>query len=120
MEFHIARQTRDRYQFDDVLFSLTGNVIFANFHAARVFAQKMNQKRNLVNFPEQAVRAAHVNAMGLVDEILLYLAPGILGDSARGMFNLPELADLERKRLVQFGDVRMIDSDIRILAKVIN
>jgi glycosidase len=70
MEFHIARQTRDRYQFDDTLFSLTGNVIFANFHAARVFAQKMNQKRDLVNFPEQAVRAGQINALGLIDEIL--------------------------------------------------
>jgi glycosidase len=70
MEFHIARQTRDRYQFDDALFGLTGNVIFANFHAARVFAQKMNQKRDLVNFPEQAIHAAHLNAMGLIDELL--------------------------------------------------
>jgi glycosidase len=74
MEFHIARQTRDRYQFDDALFSLTGNVIFANFHAARVFAQKMNQKRDLVNFPEQAVRAGQINAMGLIDEILHQIA----------------------------------------------
>ncbi len=74
MEFHIARQTRDRYQFDDALFSLTGNVIFANFHAARVFAQKMNEKRDLVNFPEQAVRAGQINAMGLIDEILHQIA----------------------------------------------
>jgi hypothetical protein len=36
------------------------------------------------------------------------------------MFDLPELADLERKRLVQFGDVRAVGRDIRILAKVIN
>jgi diaminohydroxyphosphoribosylaminopyrimidine deaminase/5-amino-6-(5-phosphoribosylamino)uracil reductase len=57
---------------------------------------------------------------GLVDEVLIYLAPSILGDSARGMFDLPELADLERKRLVQFGDVRAVGRDIRILAKVIN
>ena len=70
MEFHIARQTRDRYQFDDLLFSLTGNVVFANFHAARVFAQKMNLRRDLVTFPEQAVHAAQINAMGLIDEIL--------------------------------------------------
>jgi Alpha amylase, catalytic domain len=74
MEFHIARQTRDRYQFDDALFSLTGNVIFANFHAARVFAQKMNLKRDLVTFPEQAVKAAQINAMGLIDEILHQVA----------------------------------------------
>jgi diaminohydroxyphosphoribosylaminopyrimidine deaminase/5-amino-6-(5-phosphoribosylamino)uracil reductase len=57
---------------------------------------------------------------GLVDEILIYLAPSILGDSACGMFKLPELADLERKRLVQFGDVRTIGRDIRILARVVN
>ncbi len=69
-EFHVSRQARDRYQFDESLFSLSGNVIFANFHGARQFAQKMNQKRNLVNFPEQAVRAGQINALGLVDEIL--------------------------------------------------
>ncbi len=73
MEFHISRQARDRYQFDASLFTLNGNVVLANFHAARVFAQKMNQKRDLVNFPEQAVRAGQINAMGLIDEILHYV-----------------------------------------------
>ncbi len=70
MEFHISRLSRDRYQFEDALFALTGNVIFANFHAVRAFAQKMNQKRDLVRFPEQAVQAGQLNAMGLIDEIL--------------------------------------------------
>ncbi len=69
-EFHISRQARVRYQFDQTLFNLQGNVIFANFHAARLFAQKMNQTRDLVNFPEQAVRAGQINALGLIDEIL--------------------------------------------------
>jgi hypothetical protein len=68
-EFHVSRQSRDRYQFDQSFFQLTGNVIFANFHAARVFAQRMNDKRDLVNFPEQAVKAGQLNAMGLLDEI---------------------------------------------------
>ncbi len=70
MEFHISRHARDRYRFDDTLFSITGNVIFANFHAARIFAQKINRKKDLANFPEQAVKAGQVNAMGLIDEIL--------------------------------------------------
>ncbi len=74
MEFHISHQARDRYQFDQTLFSISGNVIFANFHASRVFAQKMNQKRDLVSFPEQAVKAGQINAMGLIDEILHYVA----------------------------------------------
>ncbi len=73
MEFHIARRARDRYQFDQSLFSLNGNVILANFHAARLFVQKINQKRDLVRFPEQAVKAGQINAMGLIDEILHYV-----------------------------------------------
>ncbi len=68
-EFHVSRQSRDHYQFDQFFYQLTGNVIFANFHAARVFAQRMNEKRDLANYPEQAVRAGQVNAMGLIDEI---------------------------------------------------
>ena len=37
-EFHVSRRARDRYQLDDALFTITGNVVFANFRAARVFA----------------------------------------------------------------------------------
>ncbi len=73
-EFHIARKARDRYAFDQTLYASTGNVIFANFHAARVFAQRMNDKRDLVHFPEKTVRAAQLNAMGLIDEILHFVA----------------------------------------------
>src|SRR6476469_2919473 len=69
-EFHVSRESRDRYRFDQALFQLTGNVVFANFHAARVFAQRINDKRDLVNFPEQAVKAGQINAMGLIDEVL--------------------------------------------------
>lgn len=69
-EFHVSRQARDRYMFNEALFASHGNVVFTNFHAARVFAQKINNKRDLVNFPEKAVRAGQINAMGLIDEIL--------------------------------------------------
>lgn len=70
MEFHVSRKARDLYRFDEDLFSSKGNVIFANFHAARVFAQRINSKRDLINFPEQAIRAGQINAMGLIDEIM--------------------------------------------------
>jgi diaminohydroxyphosphoribosylaminopyrimidine deaminase / 5-amino-6-(5-phosphoribosylamino)uracil reductase len=59
-------------------------------------------------------------ADGLVDELLVYLAPCILGNSALGMFNLPELADLAQKRLVQFADVQTIGKDLRLVARVLN
>ena len=69
-EFHISRLARDQYRFNDALFSLSGNVIFANVHAARLFAQKMNAQRDLTNHPEQTIRAGQLNAMGLIDELL--------------------------------------------------
>jgi diaminohydroxyphosphoribosylaminopyrimidine deaminase/5-amino-6-(5-phosphoribosylamino)uracil reductase len=57
---------------------------------------------------------------GLVDELLIYVAPRILGDSARGMFNLPELTALSESTELAFGDVTTIGQDLRIIAKVKN
>ena len=73
VEFHVSRKARDFYQFEESLFSLSGNVIFPNFRAAGRFAQKINEKRDLVSFPEQAVKAGQINALGLIDEILHYV-----------------------------------------------
>ena len=73
MEFHISRRARRRYQFEDSLFTFNGSVIFANYHASRVFAQRMNEKRDLTSHPELAVRSGQINAMGLIDEILHYV-----------------------------------------------
>ncbi len=73
MEFHISRKARDLYRFDEPLFSLSGNVIFSNFHAVRLFSQKINEKKDLVRFPEQTVKPGQINAMGLIDEILHYV-----------------------------------------------
>lgn len=73
MEFHISRRARARYGVNDALFSFNGNVILANFLAARTLAQKINAQRDLIRFPEQAVRAGQINAMGLIDEILHYV-----------------------------------------------
>ena len=56
-------------------------------------------------------------AAGLVDELLLYLAPCLIGDKARGMFDLPELASLDDKRRLAISDLRMVGSDLRMLAR---
>jgi len=69
-EFHVSRAARERYNFDQSFFSFDGNVIFTNFLSARIFSQKLNQQRDLINFPEKAVGAGEINAIGLIDEIL--------------------------------------------------
>jgi len=57
-------------------------------------------------------------AAGLVDELVIYLAPYLIGDAARGMLKLPELADLEAKRALLIEDTRMVGPDIRITARL--
>lgn len=50
----------------------------------------------------------------LVDEIVAYLAPAILGDDGRGLFAIPALASLQDKITLQFNDVRQIGPDLRV------
>ncbi|MBI5813527.1 MAG: alpha-amylase [Meiothermus silvanus] len=73
LEFHVSAEARRYYQFDLSVFSSSGNVVFADFEAARRFAAAMNAKRDLVNHPESAVSAAQIAAMGLIDEMLHYV-----------------------------------------------
>ena len=69
-EFHVSRPSRDRYRFADTLFSVSGNVIFADLAATREFAHRMNQVRNVDRQPELSVHPGALNAMGLIDEAL--------------------------------------------------
>ncbi len=69
-EFHVSRSARDRYKFDDSLFSLTGNVVFADLNASREFAHRINIARDADRHPERAVSPAALNAMALIDEAL--------------------------------------------------
>ena len=69
-QFHVTKASRDKYQFDEILFSKSGNVIFANFQASRDFAHRMNQLRPDPQNPETYISPAEINALGLIDEIL--------------------------------------------------
>jgi len=53
----------------------------------------------------------------LVDEVLLYIAPDLLGDQARGLFDLGEISIMSDKLSLKIDDLRMIGRDIKITAK---
>jgi len=55
---------------------------------------------------------------GLVDQLLLYMAPNLLGDRARGMAQLGEITGLDQRIRIKWQDVRQVGDDLRILAKV--
>jgi len=54
---------------------------------------------------------------GLVDELLLYLAPTLIGHAASGLFNLPELSSLDGQQKLKIRDLRQVGEDIRIIAR---
>lgn len=54
---------------------------------------------------------------GLVDEMIIFLAPHLLGDDAQGMIKLPELMHLDQKVRLDIQDLRMIGQDIRVVAR---
>ena len=55
---------------------------------------------------------------GLIDELIIYMAPRLLGASARGMFEIPALESLADGYGLSFDDVRRIGGDLRITARV--
>lgn len=54
---------------------------------------------------------------GLVNEMIIFLAPHLLGDNAQGMVQLPELMNLGQKKTLKINDLRMIGQDIRVIAR---
>jgi len=56
---------------------------------------------------------------GQVDELVVYLAPSLIGDAAHGMFHLPELTELAGRRQLRILDTRMIGPDIRVMARFV-
>ncbi len=57
---------------------------------------------------------------GLVDELIIYMAPHLMGDSARGLFHMPGLDAMQDRVSLQITDMRAIGCDIRITAQVTN
>ena len=59
-------------------------------------------------------------AAGIVDEIVLYLAPQLLGDTALGLFAIPELTRLEDAVRLRMVDVRKVGEDLRLTLRISN
>jgi len=54
---------------------------------------------------------------GLIDELLVYIAPKLLGSDARGMFDLGELTSLEQCPQLAIIDTVLIGGDLRLRAR---
>lgn len=66
----ISRDARKKYQFTDFKFSELGNLIFdGDIYSVRKFIQKVNEKKDLISYPEMAVKTGSFNAMALIYEM---------------------------------------------------
>ena len=54
---------------------------------------------------------------GLIDELVIYMAPHILGQDARGLFNIPAIEEMNKRVELKFVDIRMVGQDVRITLK---
>jgi len=90
---------------------------------------KVDLARMLALLAEREINEVHVEAgarlngallaAGLVDELLLYLAPSLLGDPARGMFELPAaLGRLADRRSLSIASIERVGKDWRVLARL--
>lgn len=107
-EFHIAKEIRKKYELDDEFFSIEGNIVFADYRAARLFVQKINSKRAV----RDHVSTGKVNAAALIDEIYhfifrqyeIHINPGVFNKAAEHLYDkLGE--DKAKKILLDFVEL---------------
>ncbi len=60
--------------------------------------------------------AGHLLEQGLVDELVVYQAPHILGSQTMGMVTTPSMTSLADRKSLTITDIRRIGSDTRITA----
>jgi diaminohydroxyphosphoribosylaminopyrimidine deaminase/5-amino-6-(5-phosphoribosylamino)uracil reductase len=90
-------------------------------------AHKVDLEAMLAELGRRELNEVHIEAgfklngsllkASVVDELVMYLAPCLLGDAARGLFDLPALGDLAQRRPLAIRDVRQVGDDLRIVAR---
>jgi diaminohydroxyphosphoribosylaminopyrimidine deaminase/5-amino-6-(5-phosphoribosylamino)uracil reductase len=88
---------------------------------------KVDLPRMLEELAARGINELHVEAgfrlngslvrEGCVDELLLYLNPSLLGDTAQGLLDLPAPASLEKRLKLRILSLERLGDDLRILAR---
>ena len=73
---------------------------------------------NEVLLESGATLAGAMIEAGLVDEIILYQAPVLMGDEARGLFQLPGVKGMDSKLELTLLDERMVGKDRKLTYRV--
>lgn len=74
----------------------------------------LERQMNEVLIEAGAVLSGAMLRAGLVDELIVYVAPHLMGDQARGLFHLPGWERMEQKIPLPIRDIRAVGGDWRI------
>jgi len=85
---------------------------------AAVLDQLGEMQLNELHVETGATLSGALLQAGLVDELILYMAPVLLGDAARGLFHLPGMETMSDKLQLQIDDIRAVGEDWRIIARI--
>lgn len=81
-----------------------------------LFAELGRRGMNEVHVEAGPTLCGALLASGYVDELLMYMAPHILGDTGRGLFSIPALASMDERVSLHLADIRHVGSDLRLRA----
>ncbi len=83
-----------------------------------VMAELARRECNEIHVECGATLAGSLLQAGLMDEMVVYIAPLLLGDKARGLFQLPELTQMSERTELQLLDMRAVGRDWRMTLKL--
>jgi len=61
-----------------------------------------------------ATLAGSMLQQGLVDELIIYMAPHLMGDAARGLLHMPMLKNMSDRIELKIQDIRQVGDDLRL------
>ncbi len=85
---------------------------------SEVLAIMVQQQYNDVLLEAGATLTGSMLQAGYVDELIIYMAPSLMGSDARGLFNLPGMTQMSDKIHLHILDIRAVGKDFRITASV--
>lgn len=124
---------------DARIFSQDGKVLLASVKAANQTDYSANAeclalpetkghvdlKELLIALGQRQINEVHVEAgavlngtllsENLIDEIVIYMAPILMGDQARPLFKLENIHSMQDKHLLECTDVRQVGKDMRFI-----
>jgi diaminohydroxyphosphoribosylaminopyrimidine deaminase/5-amino-6-(5-phosphoribosylamino)uracil reductase len=88
-----------------------------NLDLTEVMRQLAKRGMNEVMVEAGAVLNGALLTAGLIDEIIIYMAPKLMGNSAKGVFHMPELQTMAQNIELTISDIRAVGNDWRITAQ---